>query len=191
MWRSTQSRRVGGLTGKGCKHCLYVVLFNFWKSQFGVQPFTAVNMSTPKFKILILSFRMDFLSLVLCSLKVSFSLAKSRYYPVSHPGLPASALGPYLVSRSPFPPEEEVFSISIERERRAPILWQLDAVEENMKQDCSVFVLPNSPPPEPVDSSIVEEPATPPPMVTIISWYILPLNNIRFKACATLQLHEE
>ena len=70
------------------------------------------------------------------------------------------------MSTSPFPPEEEVFSISIERDRRAPILWQLDAVEEKiMKEDCSVFVLPNSPPPEPVDSSIVEEPATPPPMV--------------------------
>jgi len=78
-------------------------------------------------------------------------------------GLPPSAFGPYLVSSSPFPPEEEVFSISIERERRAPILWEIDAVEEKMKEDCAAFAFPNSPPPEMVDSAVVKEPATPPP----------------------------
>ena len=77
------------------------------------------------------------------------------------------------MSSSPFPPEEEVFSISIEREKRAPIIWQLDTVEEKMKEDSSLFVFPNSPPPEPVDISIVEEPATPPPMVIILSWQFL------------------
>ena len=87
-----------------------------------------------------------------------------------HPGLPGSAFGPHLVSTSPFPPEEEVFSISIERERRGgPILWHLDGalVGEKMKEVGSVFAFPNSPPPEqPVDNTIaVKEPATPPPMV--------------------------
>ena len=85
-----------------------------------------------------------------------------------YPGLPASALGPYLVSNSPLQPEEEVFSISIEREKRAPMVcWQLDSLEEKIKEDSTVFVFPNSPPPEPVDSSIVEQPATPPPIVRI------------------------
>ena len=97
-----------------------------------------------------------------------------------HPGLPGSAFGPHLVSTSPFPPEEEVFSISIERERRGgPILWHLDdAVGEKMKEDGSVFAFPNSPPPEqPVDNTIaVKGPATPPPMVfNVFSfWLILP-----------------
>jgi len=78
-------------------------------------------------------------------------------------GLPTSAFGPCLVSSSPFPPEEEVFSISIERELRVPILWQLDSVEEKMKEDGFVFAFPKSP--ALVDSSIVKEPATPPPIV--------------------------
>ena len=98
-----------------------------------------------------------------CSLKVFFDVQPKLVFSVFHPGLPPSAFGPYLVSSSPFPPEEEVFSISIERERRAPILWEIDAVEEKMKEDCAAFAFPNSPPPEMVDSAVVKEPATPPP----------------------------
>ena len=92
-----------------------------------------------------------------------FNVQPKLVFSVFHPGLPPSAFGPYLVSSSPFPPEEEVFSISIERERRAPILWEIDAVEEKMKEDCAAFAFPNSPPPEMVDSAVVKEPATPPP----------------------------
>ena len=103
------------------------------------------------------------------------SCVRQNRFSVFCPGLPT--FGPSLVSSSPFPPEEEVFAISIERERRAPILWQIDSLEEKMKEDGSVFAFQNSPPPELEDSSIVEEPATPPPlpMVNILSWKMSPL----------------
>ena len=163
VWPNTRIRRAGGFTGKRC-----LGLFNLGKRNVAIVFLSLMLMSVKS-----LDSRTVFLSLVSCSLKVSF-LIPIEVSSVFHSGLPACAFGPYLVSSSPFPPEEEVFSISIEREKRAPIIWQLDAVEEKIKEDSSLFVLPNSPPPEPVDISILEEPATPPPMVNTLSWRILP-----------------
>ena len=179
VWPNTQIKRAGGFTGKRCSGLL------FWPLVFS---FPVMLMYIKS-----LDSRTTFLSLVLCSLKVSF-LLPTVVSSIFHPGLPASAFGPYLVSSSPFPPEEEVFSISIERERRAPITWQLDNVEEKMKEDSSLFVFPNSPPPEPVDTTIVQEPATPSPKVNFLSSLVNLASRsffFRFRACALLQPHEE
>ena len=80
------------------------------------------------------------------------------------PGLPVQALGPYTVSSPPLPPEEEVFSISLEKEKRAPS-WQLDFVEK-LKGESLAFLRPTKSPPLKVASKEdAELPATPKPMV--------------------------
>ena len=79
------------------------------------------------------------------------------------PGLPVQALGPYTVSSPPLPPEEEVFSISLEKEKRAPS-WQLDFVEK-LKGESLAFLRPKSPPLKLASKEDAELPATPKPMV--------------------------
>ena len=106
------------------------------------------------------------------------------------PGLPVQALGPYTVSSPPLPPEEEVFSISLEKEKRAPS-WQLDFVEK-LKGESLAFLRPKSPPLKLASEEDAELPATPKPMVvfqpdkTLLSLTEL----IRCKVSTTRQLQE-
>jgi len=92
---------------------------------------------------------------------------KKDYFPAPRAiltkGLPVQALGPYTVSSPPLPPEEEVFSISLEKEKRAPS-WQLDFVEK-LKGESLAFLRPQSPPLKVASKEDAELPATPKPMV--------------------------
>ena len=105
------------------------------------------------------------------------------------PGLPVQALGPYTVSSPPLPPEEEVFSISLEKEKRAPS-WQLDFVEK-LKGESLAFLRPKSPPLKLASDEDSKLPATPKPMVVFQPDKTFHSELIRCRVSTTRQLQEE
>ena len=105
------------------------------------------------------------------------------------PGLPVQALGPYTVSSPPLLPEEEVFSISLEKEKRAPS-WQLDFVEK-LKGESLAFLRPKSPPLKLASDEDSKLPATPKPMVVFQPDKTFHSELIRCRVSTTRQLQEE